>query len=135
MSFFEWKAEYNTGVVVIDRQHQRLVEILNELYIAVMEIRGQEAISGVIKSMVEYAVVHFKTEEDLMLQYGFPGFPEQKKEHENFSIKAAELRVMSKNDDFILSVDVLKYLKDWLGHHILDIDMQYKPFFSSKGVR
>ncbi len=134
MTLFEWKDNYNTGVKVIDKQHQRLVEILNELYTAVMEIRGQEVIRGVVKSMVEYAVIHFATEEDLMQKNMYPGYPEHKKEHESFSAKAVELREMSKNDDFILSTDLLNYLKEWLNHHILVIDMKYSPFFKSKGI-
>jgi hemerythrin-like metal-binding protein len=135
MIFFEWSPEYNTNVEIIDKQHQRLVEIINELYTAVMEIRGQEVIKGVIKSLVEYAVIHFRTEEEYMLKYNYPGFGENKKEHENFSAKVAALQAQAKSDDFILSIDVLNFLKDWLQHHILVVDMQYKSFFQSKGVK
>lgn len=135
MVFFQWAPEYNTNVEIIDKQHQRLVEIINDLYTAVMEIRGQEVIKGVIKSLVEYAIIHFRTEEEYMLKYNYPGYGENKKEHENFSAKVADLQAQAKKDDFILSIDVLNFLKDWLQHHILVVDMQYKSFFRSKGVQ
>lgn len=135
MIFFQWTPDYNTNVEIIDRQHQRLVDIINELYTAVMEIRGQEVIKGVIKSLIEYAVIHFRTEEEYMLKYEYPGYGENKKEHENFSARVTSLQAQAKNDDFILSIDVLNFLKDWLQHHILVVDMQYKSFFMSKGVK
>ena len=32
MAFFEWNDSYSVGVVEIDRQHQRLIDFIDQLY-------------------------------------------------------------------------------------------------------
>jgi len=38
------------------------------------------------------------------------------------------------NDEIVVSVEVLYFLKGWLANHILGADKKYSPFLSSKGL-
>ncbi len=135
MALIEWKDEYSVGVQQIDVQHKRLFEILNEFYDDIMAIRGQEVLQKVVNDLSEYAVIHFKTEEDIMTKIGYPDYDAHKKEHETFVQKVIDLQKNLQGGGFVLSIDVLNFLKDWLVHHILKVDKQYTEFFHKHGIK
>jgi len=135
MPIFEWKDDYIVNVNLIDIQHKRLFEILNEFYDDIMAIKGQEVIKDVIKNLAEYATIHFKTEEDLMIKYNYPEYQSHKNEHKIFVDKVLELMKKLESDTFIPSIEVLNFLIDWLKNHILTIDKRYSKFFNEHGVK
>jgi hemerythrin len=44
------------------------------------------------------------------------------------------LLTAAKQGDEALPDKVLEFLRYWLTHHILGVDMKYKAFFGAKGV-
>ncbi len=134
MAFIEWTDDLSVGIETIDKQHQRLVEIINELYDAVMQVKGQDAIKKTVNGMIEYTVVHFTTEEDIMQKINYTGYPEHKQEHESFKDKAIDLKNKLENDAFVLSLDILTFLKDWLTHHIKGTDQKYIQTFHDNNI-
>ncbi|MFH0984262.1 MAG: bacteriohemerythrin [Candidatus Omnitrophota bacterium] len=129
-----WDEMYSVNINVIDRQHQHLFKVLGDLYDWLGKEEEKEFLEAIIRELVQYAVEHFTTEEVFMRQYDFPGYEAHKKEHEDFKTK-----VVSFQEDLIagkvtLSVEVMVFLTDWLGHHILETDKEYGPFLNKKGV-
>jgi hemerythrin-like metal-binding protein len=84
--------------------------------------------------MTRYAQTHFKTEERLMEAYGYPGLEEQKIQHRDFRKKTVGFSTATTLGMDQIPEDLLKYLSDWLVHHILEDDMAYRAFFKDKGV-
>lgn len=135
MALIEWREEYSVNVEIIDKQHKRLFEILNQFYNDIMEIRGQDSIKKVVNDLSEYAVIHFKTEEDIMLKIDYPDYKMHKKEHDTFVNKVVELHKKLQSGEFVLSIEVLNFLKDWLINHILKVDKNYVDFFNKNGIK
>ena len=136
MEPIQWSEKFSVGVEELDQQHQQLVKMLNRL-IAKRETidTHSETISDMLLAMTHYAQKHFKTEENLMKAYGYPGLEEQKQEHRAYRKKAVDFSTAT-----ILGIEavpeiLLAYLFDWWTHHILDEDMKYKQFFKEKGVK
>ena len=134
MPLMQWTDDLSVGFKTIDSQHKRLVEMINELYDAMIEIRGQEALRTIVNGMVEYAAIHFMTEEKRMIEFNYEGYPEHKKIHEDFVAKAVDLQEQLKNESFVLSLDVLNFLRDWLKEHIQGTDRKYIPCFQDNGI-
>ncbi|MFP4526410.1 MAG: bacteriohemerythrin, partial [Bacteroidales bacterium] len=84
MSFIQWKDSMATDIDEIDTQHMQLVSLINDLYEAMSKGQGKEKLNEIFNELFDYAKTHFFTEEKLMLVYGFPGYEEHKKEHQNF---------------------------------------------------
>jgi len=131
-----WSEKFSVGVRELDQQHQQLIKMLNRL-ISTQGTAGvhSETIAGICMEMKRYAQTHFKTEERLMEAYGFPGLEDQKSEHRAFQKKNAEFSADAELGTDQVSRALLKYLADWLVHHILENDMAYRPFFKDKGVQ
>ena len=134
MPSMEWTDELSVKIELVDKQHKVLVEMINELYDAVMEIKGQDALKKIINRLVEYTVIHFMTEEKWMVEFNYEGYDEHKKIHEDFKQKAIEVQNQLKEDGFVLSLDVLNFLRDWLKNHIMGTDRKYINFFHENGI-
>ncbi len=129
MPLMEWTDDLNVGFELIDKQHRVLLDMINELYDALMEIRGQEALKKIVNRMVEYAAIHFMTEEKHMVEFGYEDYKNHKAIHDGFSSKAVDLKNKLSEEGFVLSLDVLNFLRDWLIEHIKGTDRLYIPFF------
>lgn len=135
MALFVWKEDYSVNVKEIDNQHKMLVGMLNELHEAMLTRKSKEIISGIIKSMVDYAGYHFSFEEKYMTKYKFPGYPAHKKEHDEFTGKVTDFQRKHQDGHLMLSMEVMNFLKDWLKNHIMGTDKKYSSFFNEKGLR
>jgi hemerythrin len=133
--FFTWTDEMSVSVKEIDDQHRHLVQMVNSLYRALVESGGRQQQAVAIQGMVQYAATHFKLEEDYMRKFRYEKAAAHIREHEVFRAKARDLSERSKASGFILTLEVLDFLKTWLNRHILGVDRQYMDCFSKNGLR
>ena len=82
---FEWHDEYNTGVEVIDKEHQRLFKIINKLFrFREEEKDSQWTCQEGIKYFKSHAMKHFADEEAYMASVGYEGLAEHQRIHRSF---------------------------------------------------
>ncbi|MEI7842811.1 MAG: bacteriohemerythrin, partial [Gallionellaceae bacterium] len=126
---FVWSAKLETGNEEVDKQHQHLVQMINQ--IGEMCTSGAESvqIKEILDQLVNYAVYHFDTEEKLMLQYAVSATHQgmHLKAHEDFR-KQVSLAVgiiqASPQSSVKLLAELLEYLARWLLQHIMVIDLR-----------
>ncbi|MFP4604687.1 MAG: bacteriohemerythrin [Bacteroidales bacterium] len=132
MSFIQWKDSMATDIDEIDTQHMQLVSLINDLYEAMSKGQGKEKLNEIFNELFDYAKTHFFTEEKLMLVYGFPGYEEHKKEHQNFVEEIKKYKGKFEGGESKTSIEVAKFLKEWLVNHILKTDQKYAPYLKDK---
>ena len=134
MKKIAWTDSYSVGIEKIDKQHKQLVEMINQLIDAHDTSVRSEMVSDTLTSMTNYAMSHFQTEEDLLREHQYPQYDDHHTEHMAFIRKTAEMASAAIKLEQSVPVELLSYLKEWLINHILKSDMQYKVFFSEKGI-
>ncbi len=134
MTYMSWSPDYSVNVKEIDEQHKKLFGIINTLYQAMLDEKGKEIQKSVIAEMIDYANTHFKTEENYMLHFNFAWYEEHKKEHDRYTKKALEFKERLENVGFVLTLEILNFLKDWWEGHILKIDKNYSKLFNEHGL-
>ncbi len=134
-SFFHWSDEMSVGVRALDSQHRMLIGLTNMLTMAMLTGKGQERQRAVVDAMLDYAAVHFDTEESYMREFGFEGYEEHRLEHVEFASKARELKARSESGRFTLTLEILDYLSAWLNRHIRHRDQEYEELFRIHGLR
>jgi len=134
MPALNWNKKYSVNIALIDEQHKKIVELLNVLSEAIAAGKAQDVLAKVMEEVMAYAKYHFKTEESLLTEHKFPGLAEHKKEHEGFAAKAALLYEDAKKGKPAVVPETVRFLIDWLDHHIVEVDQKYSAFLNSKGI-
>lgn len=124
-SFMSWTKEYEIGVPEIDSQHMKIVDYINELYIAFMNKTHVEKLSQIIEGLKNYSQQHFTYEEMLFQKYSYTQAREHKKEHDLFIEKINEFSESYKRNPNTLTFQVLYFLQKWLIDHIAQSDKKY----------
>ena len=132
MPFMDWVDEFSVGVEEIDRDHKKLLELLNELHDAVQAGEGREVLGKVLEGLTLYVSYHFSREEVLFLRTDYPDYEKHRKQHLALANTVEEVY-----EDFhsgmadTLPHQVLDFLKNWLNDHILRADKAFGAYLKA----
>ena len=130
-----WKREYSVGVERLDRQHQRIISVINKLIAKPRVFRTSGTIADVLTELNSYVSEHFLLEEQLLQENDYPSLIEHSKKHTEYGERIADFCLKTVQKDKNVPEDLLSYLGEWWIGHILREDMKYKSFFEEKGIR
>lgn len=122
-----WNDSFNTHVAIIDQQHRKLVNLVNDLSSAMKVGKSKDVIEDVLSVLVNYTKTHFATEERLMKQVGFSGLSAHAAIHAEFIQKVADFEQKVKTGSAVVSIEILDFLSKWIVDHIKGADAQYVP--------
>lgn len=135
MPAISWTDDILIHVDIIDKQHKKLLELLNALYDAMNRGEDKEALVPTIAAMADYTFYHFMTEENLFERFEYPEAVSHKKEHRYFAKQVTEFQNRFDRGETILSEDILLFLKSWINNHVKISDQKLGPFLNTRGVR
>lgn len=126
MALIEWKDAYSVGADDLDRDHMRLIDIINR--VAEADEQGG-SVSWAIEELDDYARYHFRREEQRMKAAELEELPEHTAQHKAFlewlrSVKSS--LHLDAQAQYYLAPTMKSYLREWLDNHILKTDMRYK---------
>lgn len=134
MAFINWDDSYSVGVVLIDNQHKRLIQIINELHDAMGAGKGKEILGKVLFELVQYVNTHFKTEEEYMVKYNYNEYESHRYEHEKLTDEVKRFHEDFKDGKAVLTIEIMNFLRNWLMDHILVKDKKFGKFLNEKGM-
>lgn len=129
----EWSDALDLNLAEINRQHQTLIHLINELYYLLHHNYGLASIKRVVQGLIDYTANHFKYEETLFEQFGYP----QDKQHTDFhhqlvgKVLAFQRRVEQGED---IGDELMAFLKNWLSQHIQKEDKAFVACFKENGL-
>jgi len=134
MEVVTWTDDFLIGVDLIDNQHKELFNRLNALGSALWDGKGKDVVGEHIEFLSEYVKQHFADEEALMLQNNYPGYDEQKDQHEKYVEYVASMRKKLESGETTSSdaIEVLNQTCDWLRNHIKVVDARIGDFLSGE---
>lgn len=135
----EWSQNLSVGIAKIDDQHRELINRINGLVAAIKQHICKYTIGDVIAFLEEYIDLHFSEEEQYMMQYRYPEYPQHKAQHEffreNFSELKKELILLDggkKPGSYDLSVETNRVVVDWIIDHISGTDKRLGEFLKGR---
>jgi hemerythrin len=135
MAVLEWSDKYSVHIAVIDRQHKKLIGLVGTLRAAMREGKGKQALSEVLKELIQYTKTHFSAEEGIMKEHGYPEYAEHKVKHDKMTQKVLDIQKQYQEGKITITLDLMTFLEDWVDKHILGTDMRYSAFLIAKGVK
>ena len=128
-----WREEFSVNIQHIDNQHRRLFEMCNRLIATIRDGRGRADMAEALGLLVSYATYHFTEEEALLDRYGYPEGAQHAEEHKRLMERVAILEHRL-SQDLMDADELLSFLHEWIGTHILANDRRYAAFINAKGV-
>ena len=119
------------GVDQIDNEHRRLFELVNEVANLLMRNDvNRSDVNTIMMELDEYAVLHFRHEEEYMMQINDPELPRQKEMHQAFVNKLREIKLgdIESGDDKETLKNIVEFTARWLFTHILSSDTMIGVF-------
>ncbi len=135
MSLIEWTDALSVGVLEIDQQHKKLIDMINELYDAMRAARGKEVLGEILHRLKQYTQVHFSFEERAMERFGYAELADHKRQHEAFVAKVVEFSQAFNVGKATVTGELLNFLRDWLQSHIKGTDKKYGTIFIQNGMK
>jgi hemerythrin-like metal-binding protein len=132
MPALPWSQEYRINVEVLDAQHRRLATLVERMSEQLAADRTTDAAEETLSELLRVTRLHFATEEELMLKYGFPGYAEHRAEHKRLLFELETLLAAvadSQDGDAKRDVD-----EHWVLQHLLSQDAELGAFLNDRGI-
>lgn len=132
MPLIEWNSSFSVGSPVLDADHRRLIDILNQIYDAWQGSSSSVQLGKLFDDLVDYTDGHFNREESKLSSRGYADLARHHAAHERLRevVLAFRSRHLAGQQPDKLTEDMAQFLKTWLLNHILEEDMRYRPLFA-----
>ncbi len=141
MESFHWDEHFTTGLLEVDNQHHRLVDMVNEFGdLLAQDTLVHKDIESIFTELAEYSVTHFRDEEILMHEVGVDQrhIDHHIHEHQQFLHEVSSMYADISPENTKTTKYLLDFLTHWLAYHILGLDQnmarQIKEIRSGKSA-
>ena len=144
MTLVQWNDTYSINVAEVDRQHQQLFDLINELHEAMTEGRVRhtmatvvhelDTMATVLKELMDYTSYHFSTEEGYMVEHAYPERDVHKAAHAVFIERVQAFQQDFDGGQALYSVEIVEFIRDWWRSHILVVDKKLGAFLNERGL-
>ncbi len=135
MKKIEWNNRLNMGVPQIDEQHRRLLHLTNNLAAAIQEEVAQDILEFIIKELQDYTSFHFRDEELLMKDIGYPELENHTRAHNKLKTSVDDYRQQMEQGNEVAPQELLDFLGRWLIDHIIYTDKKIAEFIKENEER
>lgn len=119
----KWVPEYNTGIEVIDDQHRRILDYINEID-DVTALTDRARIRSILDNIIDYTQSHFTFEESLQEEAAYQYRIPHKRVHDLFIKRIENYRASFERGESI-EKELHEVLSKWLINHIQHDDADY----------
>lgn len=128
--------EYIVDIPELDEQHKMFFDLLTkvgqvapDLY-KVLSDEEVDDLVDVLDELRDYAMLHFRTEESYMRDTNYPGFAEQKREHNRFITDVIRIEAELMNGSAMPAIKVRNFMHDWYRDHIMELDKPFGEYYN-----
>lgn len=128
--YIKWNDNYAIGIPIIDEQHRSIVATINSLYYFLRLGQEDKMLDAIVEMLVQYTIIHFRTEETLLDAAGYPEFTGHREMHRELADRTRQIALDShvRRD----GEEVLVFLRSWWLGHINEEDRKYASFIRSR---
>lgn len=133
MPFITWTPSFSVGHPVLDADHRKLIDILNQIYDA-WQTHSSVELGRMFDELLDYTDHHFSREESHLAARDYTDLARHHAAHERLRelVHAFRSRHLAGLTADAMTEEMAKFLKSWLMDHILEEDMKYRPLFTGR---
>jgi diguanylate cyclase (GGDEF)-like protein/hemerythrin-like metal-binding protein len=119
LPLIKWTEAYEVGVAMIDEQHRKLAEHINELVLSLHRGDPPPTMADKLASTIAYTQFHFASEEHLMVECMFAGAAAHREAHAHLLDDLRNFPIVQDARSLSLTA---RFLREWLLRHIATMD-------------
>jgi hemerythrin-like metal-binding protein len=129
---FAWNGKLSVGVGAIDKEHRALFDSVNTMQSALDGHEDRSTITILLHNLDEDTRAHFKSEEAMMTDNGYPGTTLHAMKHQHLldQLKAFLMRFDRGAE---INEHSLNFLRDWLVSHVQEVDKYFGLWLNEHG--
>jgi hemerythrin len=130
--FVAWREDFGVGFALIDRDHQKLLSLINNVLASQRCETGNVLERQALDELLDYTEYHFRHEEELMTRYAYRDYEAHKAQHDYMrgQVKLHLERYRMQGREAL--PQLANHLKVWLLQHIAVTDRKLAPFLASQ---
>ena len=116
----KWNIDYTTGLAFLDKEHQKVFEILDEAFEEVEDKERNKKIKKVLTRLYSFMKEHFKKEERFMREINYSEIEEHKEIHQHI-IKVCNtlLTEINETNSVLFEKKLAQFIDEHVINHIL----------------
>jgi hemerythrin len=122
------------GIPKVDEQHRELVDRINQVMSLGVDSVSKEETQKTLNFLGDYIRKHFRDEETLQAQSGYPKYEWHREQHklyvENFEKLDKEFKQNGASMKF--SLDLNNSIVGWIVKHIKSVDKEFGKYYQEK---
>jgi hemerythrin len=134
MNNLQWSAMYSVGIAKIDKQHQELFALIDELQFLLDKSWSRANVKHSFDRFVQKALTHFSDEESYMELFQYHSKESHIKAHQALARKALDLQAQQDAQTINLTPELADFLEDWLTRHVDGADRALGEFLQENGL-
>jgi hemerythrin-like metal-binding protein len=131
----EWSEDLSVKVLKLDKQHQKIVRILNNTHDAMRAGQTREGMIGLLLNLKAYVLNHFDAEEQLLHEHGCPMSEAYKAEHKRFADTVQKYEKTLASGGSINAGEVMEFLRTWVVDHIGKVNQEFGQCLADRGAK
>jgi hemerythrin len=135
MAIIEWNPAFSMGAPALDGQHRRLIELANDILLAVRSGKEPRRIAACFSKIREHTVYHFADEEEFMRTVGYPEWKAHALEHENLRKLVRHHQDKLFREGTVREKDIMAFLKALLVDHVIYSDLGVKRYLVDRNIQ
>lgn len=129
----KWREEMSVGHPLIDGDHKKLIEIINDFERTVALWPSEKVLHEVLIRLQDYVNEHFSREEAIQRECRYPLYEEHKREHDALLMKVTEFAQTyfikrTRPVDKRSLADMARFLREWFSDHTIRADIKMKDY-------
>lgn len=134
MASLQWNSEFSVGVHLMDEEHIAILASFNDVCASIEDGKPRTESEGLLRKLLDLTQQHFRSEEALLESTGFPGLANHGNHHKDLNTLMKEYLVRFDRGDLGSSANLLRFLREWITHHIQTEDKVYGIWLNRHGV-
>ncbi|OIR09700.1 bacteriohemerythrin [mine drainage metagenome] len=119
-----WSEQFSVGIEVIDQQHRKILEYINQLDDIHSGTHSNREIGRLIDALIDHTIYHFNFEEKIQEEVGYPYINAHRRLHVQFAKRLTGFQARFAEGEDITG-ELESFLTSWLLDHLKHDDTDY----------
>ncbi len=123
-----WSQTLSIGNADIDTDHKEILDIYNGLIDMIDRGSNREDCAKFLNEMTNYALYHFRKEENYMKNFSYPKLSQHRHFHMEYIYEVSMFNVVFTRTDHFKPENMVVFIKNWWTEHIQKADRDYENY-------